>query len=118
MAKLYLGDSQGAPAIVKKEEVAKTKFGTSIDLSSLTSIGTNGLNYVFSNCTGLTKISFPALTSVTTNCFGGSASTSAFYRCTTLTEIHFRADMQETIEAMSNYSNKWGATDATIYFDL
>ena len=31
MAKLYIGDSQGAPAIIKVEEVPKIKFGTSID---------------------------------------------------------------------------------------
>ena len=31
MAKLYIGDSQGTPAIVKIEEVPKTKFGISVD---------------------------------------------------------------------------------------
>lgn len=42
MAKLYLGDSQGAPAIVKVEEVPKTKFGASID-SFLGDVDENGV---------------------------------------------------------------------------
>lgn len=40
MAKLYIGDSQGAPAIVKVEEVEKTKFGVGID-SLLGSVNAN-----------------------------------------------------------------------------
>lgn len=41
MAKLYIGDSQGAPAIVKVEEVEKTKFGVGID-SLLGSVNAEG----------------------------------------------------------------------------
>lgn len=41
MAKLYIGDSQGAPAIVKVEEVEKTKFGVGID-NLLGSVNANG----------------------------------------------------------------------------
>lgn len=33
-------------------------------------------------------------------------------------EIHFAAANQAAIEACPNYANKWGATNATIYFDL
>lgn len=33
-------------------------------------------------------------------------------------EIHFPASKQEEIEACPNYETKWGATKATIYFDL
>jgi hypothetical protein len=43
---------------------------------------------------------------------------NAFQYCTGITEIHFRADAQATIEATSGYSDKFGATNATIYFDL
>lgn len=64
------------------------------------------------------KIYFPMLTNISTSAFGTNNSYSAFYGCTALTEIHFRADMQATIEAMSQYANKWGATNATIYFSL
>lgn len=91
---------------------------TSVDLSSLQTVGNNGLNYAFSGCNKLKKMSFPSLTSVQTNSFASSTSNGAFRNCTALTEIHFRADMQATIEAMSQYANKWGATNATIYFSL
>lgn len=33
-------------------------------------------------------------------------------------EIHFAAANQAAIEACDGYANKWGATNATIYFDL
>jgi hypothetical protein len=59
-------------------------------------------------------VSFPKLTSI--------GDTYALYypflNCTKITEIHFRADMQATIEAQLSYSDKFGATNATIYFDL
>lgn len=85
----------------------------SVDLSSLQSVGASGLAYAFYGCTGITTMSFPSLTSVQSNSFN-----YAFRNCTALTEIHFRADIQATIEAMSQYANKFGATNATIYFDL
>ena len=43
MAKLYIGDSQGTPAIIKIEEVSKKKFGVSID-NLLGNVDENG-NY-------------------------------------------------------------------------
>ena len=64
------------------------------------------------------KVYFPALTTVDTNVFGSTAGNGAFAGCSQLTEIHFRADAQATIEAMSGYAAKWGAANATIYFDL
>ena len=91
---------------------------TSVDLSSLQSIGSDGMSNAFNGCTGLTTISFPSLTSVNTSSFGSATYSSAFADCSALTEIHFRADMQATIEAMSQYENKWGAASSTIYFDL
>ena len=91
---------------------------TSVDLSSLTSVKTNGLESAFYGCTGLVSASFPSLTDVQRNSFGASTYNGMLYNCTALTEIHFRADMQATIEAMSKYADKWGAKNATIYFDL
>lgn len=120
---------------------------TSVDLSNLTSISGNyACNYMFQSCSGLTSvdlgnlttisgnyacqgmfsyckrlmsISFPSLTTVEgTNPFGTSGSNLIFYNCTALTEIHFRSDMRSTIEALPGYSTKFGATNATIYFDL
>lgn len=40
------------------------------------------------------------------------------FRSTGATEIHFAAANQAAIEACPNYDIKWGATNATIYFDL
>lgn len=91
---------------------------TSVDLSSLATVsGNNAMAYCFGNCASLTTISFPALTSIIDKSFGNSNYNYIFSR-TALTEIHFRADMQATIEAITGYANKWGATNATIYFDL
>jgi len=90
----------------------------SIDLSALTTLGSYAFRGAFSD-TEIKSISFPALTSVQANSFGtSSSSTQAFRNCTELTEIHFRADMQATIEACDGYANKFGATSSAIYFDL
>ena len=65
------------------------------------------------------KVYFPALTTVDKGVFGSTAGNGAFASCSQLTEIHFRADAQATIEAMSGYAAKWGApSTCTIYFDL
>ena len=86
---------------------------TSVNLSALTTVGGNGLGNCFNRCKSLTTISFPALTDVQTNSFE-----NCFDNCTALTEIHFRADAQTTIEAMTGYADKFGASNATIYFSL
>lgn len=90
---------------------------TSVDFSSLQSVYAD-FQSCFRNCTSLTSISFPSLNNLGSNRFGYSSSTYMFNGCTALTEIHFRADMQSTIENYSGYADKWGATNATIYFDL
>ena len=91
---------------------------TSVDLSALTTVGSFGMQSCFSNCVSLANISFPSLTSVQTNSFGDAEYNYCFSGCTALTEIHFRADAQTAIEAMTGYADKWGATNATIYFSL
>ena len=91
---------------------------TSIDLSSLTTVGRFGLCLCFSKCILLTGLFFPSLTSVQTNSFGSASYDYCFNGCTALTEIHFRADAQTAIEAMTGYADKWGATNASIIFDL
>ena len=78
---------------------------TSIDLPNVTSIGNNA----FKNCSSLTSIDLPNVTTIDSN---------AFYYCSSLTSIHFAAKNKETIETLSGYSSKFGATNATIYFDL
>lgn len=85
-----------------------------IAFNSLTTVGSLGLAYVFYRCEKLKKVLFPSLINISTN----GLNQSSFGLCPNLTEIHFRVDMQSTIEAMSSYVDKWGATNATIYFDL
>ena len=89
-----------------------------VDLSALTTIGDYGLAGCLGNCKSLTNMSFPSLTSIQTDSFGAASYNYCFNGCTALTEIHFRADMQATIEAMTGYADKWGAKNATIYFSL
>ena len=86
---------------------------TSASFPVLASIGQGAMNYAFRNCEKLESISFPELTQVTS-----PFNNYTFNGCDALTEIHFRADMQATIEALSGYADKFGATNATIYFDL
>ena len=99
----------------------------SIYRKSITSIG----DYAFYNCSNLTSINLPAATSIGIYVFGACsnltsinlpAATSignyAFRACSNLKEIHFSAANKATIQANSYYSSKWGATNATIYFDL
>lgn len=99
---------------------SSTKNLESIDLSSLETItGNYACQGMFYGCNKLTTISFPSLTTIEgTNPFGTSGSNLMFYNCTGLKEIHFKADMQSTVEAIPGYSTKFGATNATIYFDL
>lgn len=90
----------------------------SVDLSSLETLQSSAFTYAFQGCSKIPSLSFPSLTSVQSNSFASLSSNGAFRNCTALTEIHFRADMQAKIEAMTQYANKWGATNATIYWDL
>ena len=90
---------------------------TTFNVPKLASVSTNSMFGCFVNCTALTTISFPALTTVLEDSFGSTYS-YAFSGCTKLLEIHFRADAQTAIEATTGYADKWGATNATIYFDL
>ena len=72
----------------------------------------------FSNTTGCKRYFFPSLTSVTSDAFGSSTRLT-WYNAKDVEEIHFRADMQATIEAVTGYSSKFGApSTCTIYFDL
>lgn len=80
--------------------------------------GDNICNQAFSSCYALKKVYFDKLTTISgTQPFGGNF-TGMFAYSTALTEIHFKSDMQPTISAITGYANKWGASNATIYFDL
>ena len=92
----------------------------SVDLSNLSEVsGAYACQSTFYGCEGITRVDFPALTVVSSASALGSSSTNGMFAyCNNLAEIHFRADAQATIEALSGYSSKFGAKNATIYFDL
>jgi hypothetical protein len=77
--------------------------------------GTGVCKWMFQYCYALERLDFPSLTTI-------SSVDSFEYMLRdnrALTEVHFRADMQATIEAMNQYSSKFGAgADCTFYFDL
>lgn len=80
--------------------------------------GQGGLGQFFTDCTNLKKLYFPALTTVVDTAFGDAAANGMCNNCTALTEIHFKASVKSQVEATLPYANKFGATNATIYFDL
>lgn len=88
-----------------------------LHFDSLTTMGS--CNFMFQR-TNITKLYFPALTTFSvTNPFGTSSTNCMHAKCTNLVEIHFRADAQATVEALTGYTSKFWAPDAcTIYFDL
>lgn len=90
------------------------------ELDNLTTIsGSGACQYMFSRCTSLTRADFPSLISIDNiNALGTSSSNGIFANCTNLTEIHFRVDAQTLIESLTGYQYLFGATNATIYFDL
>lgn len=90
-----------------------------ITFPALHTTDASAFNRTFNN-TPITKIFFPSLVNINTTTFtgGGGASHYTFIGCNSLTEIHFRADAQATVELLEGYADKWGATNATIYFDL
>lgn len=66
------------------------------------------------------KLYFPKLTFIGkgTSYTNETAAKSIFYSCTGITEIHFASANKTAIEGSTGYSTKWGATNATLYFDL
>ena len=69
--------------------------------SGITSIG----SYAFNSCTSLTSLRIGSNIR--------KIASDAFTRCTNLTTIYINLP-RATVEAMSGYSSKWGATNATI----
>lgn len=95
----------------------QSMFGSCRDMAGVnlnaveTILGSSHLVSAFTG-TNIQVFRFPMLTSVTR----GFGTSSVFPTVTT--ELHFRTDAQATIEAADGYSTKWGATNATVYFDL
>lgn len=94
---------------------------TSVSFPKLVKVGSDSLYFSFSYCTSLTSISFSSLggsdptTNIDIGAFGGAYT---FIGCSALTEIHFPATSKSRIEACAGYRSKFGASNATIYFDL
>ena len=88
-----------------------------LHFDSLTTMGLCQSTFVN---TKITKLYFPSLTTFSvSNPFGSSKYVSMIQNCTDLVEMHFRADAQATVEALTGYSSKfWGPSTLTIYFDL
>lgn len=86
---------------------------TNVEFPNLKSVSTFGLSFTFGFCTRLTNVSFPSLTSVEE-----SGLNNTFWYSRNITEIHFRADAKSVIEAQASYLSKFGAPNATVYFDL
>lgn len=70
----------------------------------------------FSNCTGLTSVSFPALTSTS---FGSNLSQfeNMLSGCTGVT-VHFPSNLQSVIGSWTDVVNGFGGTNTTVLFDL
>ena len=73
----------------------------------LKKISSTGTSATFTNYTSGQKYYFPNVSFITGKVFINYVS-----------EIHFAAANQAAIEACDGYDTKWGATNATIYFDL
>lgn len=94
-----------------------------INLNSLRSInGDYALCVFLKGCEKISRIDFPSLQEILSNkAFSGTSNDETyypFYGCTNLTEIHFRYDIKQLVEGLEGYDKKFGAENATIYFDL
>lgn len=91
------------------------------ELTDIYCSGTSTSSGTFASCQKLQKIYLPKLSNietVLTSSTGNTGIKNLFYGCSALTEIHFGEDNRTYIESHVGYSTKWGATNATIYFDL
>lgn len=73
---------------------------------------TSATNGHFAYCNALGKIYLPKFT------IDGTTGQNIFNNCPYLTEIHFGIENQATVQALNGYASKFGATNATLYFDL
>ena len=93
----------------------------SVSFPNLDYMGNKAAFSMFENCTGLTSIRFPKLKTIisdTASMVPYTGFNNAFKGCTNLKEIHFRSDMESSVKRLNQYRSKFGAVNATIYFDL
>lgn len=86
---------------------------TSLSFPSLTDISGNCAR-MFWGCSSLQSVHFPSLTTIVEQ----HSFTNIFLGCNNLTEIHFKTSIKSIIEGLDGYSEKFGAINATIYFNL
>lgn len=93
---------------------------TTVNLSNLSVIsGGSACVTMFAGCKALTRVDFPSLVDIgELSTFGTSSTTAIFYNCPNLTEIHFRAGTEAEIQQTTATQWAYGATNATIFFDL
>ncbi len=120
MAKLYVGDSQGAPAIVKVEEVPKLKFGASVNaflgdvdengflqkptnefILDLTGVKGFNVSNIFENKFNSTKIKQVIANDLTTLFMNDFVN--AFSNCMSLTKAEF--NNLESITTDKSFNN-------------
>lgn len=88
------------------------------DMSALkTANGTISLGNTFNGCP-LKSAYFYSLTTISAKALGYTSGSMIFQNCTSMEEIHFRMDARAAVEGSESYPNKFGASNATIYFDL
>ena len=89
---------------------------TNMSFPKLTSISSSGFGYAFRNCLSLTTVSFGALTSTsfhsTIYIFG-----NMLQGCSDVT-VHFPSNLQSVIGSWSDVVNGFGGTNTTVLFDL
>lgn len=88
---------------------------TSLSFPALTAIISNAppAGAMFNSNKTLTRIDFPVLTSIKKTASATTDNlTYLFSNCTNLTEIHFGSANQSVIEASDGYATKWGAPNA------
>jgi len=78
----------------------------------------NAANGHFNNCNALNKVYLPKFNRDNSATSGTTYSRYLFNNCGGITELHFGIENQTAVEAMSGYSYKFGATNATLYFDM
>jgi len=81
------------------------------DLTTINNNATSSSNGHFNACNAL-RIYMPKVTSF------GTYGQYTFYSSTGTQELHFGIENEATIKALSGYTSKFGATNATIYFDM
>lgn len=84
-----------------------------VTFTNLASLEVSSMEECFIGCFNLTKVNFPNLTNV-----NPSSLYNCFNSCNALTEIHFKTGTESLIQGLIGYSDKFGATNAVISFDL